>query len=120
LVWGNGLLETKYAIGVSTITLDTYVFENKIPYIDILKIDVQGAENKVLTGAAKCFFERKIGLVYTEIITANTYVNQVGYNETISLMEAFGYDLHKLYNHSYDNAGQLRQVDALFVPRVSV
>ena len=119
-VWGNGLLETKYANSVSTITLDSYISEKQIPYVDILKIDVQGAENKVLLGASKSFSERKIGLVYTEIITASTYINQVGYNRTIELMDSFRYDLLKLYNHSYDGAGQLRQVDALFVPRVNV
>jgi len=47
-----------YTEEVQSITLDTYCENNKIEFIDLLKIDVEGAEYQVILGA-KSLFERK-------------------------------------------------------------
>jgi hypothetical protein len=41
-------------------TLDTYCEKNEIPQIDLLKIDVEGAEYQVMNGAQKLFSEKRI------------------------------------------------------------
>jgi FkbM family methyltransferase len=47
-------------------TVDHYCTENRIKQIDLLKIDVEGAELNVLKGAQKMFAEKKIGLCVFE------------------------------------------------------
>ena len=55
------------------ITLDTYCEENKIKQIDILKIDVQGFEDKVLDGAQNLLKASKIKLIQLELIFTEIY-----------------------------------------------
>ena len=45
---------------VAATTIDTYCMENRIDHIDLLKIDVEGAEYQVLRGARKMLENQKI------------------------------------------------------------
>jgi len=54
-------------------TLDNYCKKNNIDKIDILKIDTQGYEDKVLEGSLKFIKKNKIGIVITEIILDDVY-----------------------------------------------
>lgn len=112
--WGKGLLETESIIEVEVTTLDAFMEASNIDYIDILKMDVQGAEYLVLEGAKKALSAGKVGLVYTEIILLPTYQEQQPIDETIAFMRKYGYELFNFYNQSMTPEGQLRQVDALF------
>lgn len=47
-------------------SVDDFCARNKIPRIDFLKIDVEGAEMSVLTGAANLLEHGKIGMIYFE------------------------------------------------------
>jgi FkbM family methyltransferase len=51
LTWGSGLLETKTIVQAEFRTLDSVLEAMRIPRIDILKLDVQGAEPLVIEGA---------------------------------------------------------------------
>ncbi len=51
---------------VNTDTIDNYCSINNINEIDILKIDVEGSEKRVLLGAEKTL--KKIKIIYTEIV----------------------------------------------------
>ncbi len=44
VIWGGGLLDTTGKVEVAVTTVDHFVRDNKIAHIDILKLDVQGAE----------------------------------------------------------------------------
>ena len=55
------------------ITLDDYCEEKKIEQIDILKLDVQGFEDKVLEGAQKLLKASKIKLIQLELIFTEIY-----------------------------------------------
>ena len=48
------------SVDIASISIDDYCERNSIKYIDLLKIDVEGAELNVLIGARKMFSERKI------------------------------------------------------------
>lgn len=56
---------------VTTIKLDDYVKNNSVEYIDLLKIDVEGAEYKVLTGALETIGKRKIKNIQFEFGAGN-------------------------------------------------
>ena len=51
---------------VNTDTIDNYCSINNVNEIDILKIDVEGSEKRVLLGAEKTL--KKIKIIYTEIV----------------------------------------------------
>ena len=54
-------------------TLDNYVKENNIQKIDLLKIDTQGYEDKVLEGSIETIKNNKVSIVLTEIMFDNVY-----------------------------------------------
>ena len=53
-------------IKVKTITLDEYCSENKINYIDFIKIDTEGNEYAVLQGAYNLINSQSIGIIQFE------------------------------------------------------
>ena len=61
--------------------MDSFVAANKISRIDFLKIDVQGAEHKVLSGAIETLSQKIPKLIQLEIILGDTYEGQksIGY-----------------------------------------
>ena len=112
--WGENLLTTKEAIKIEIRKLDSVIEKLKISHIDILKLDVQGAEYLVLSGAQQAARDSKISLLYTEIITLPTYVGQKRFDEMLGIYYNSGLNLHGFYNMSRTKFGQLRQLDAIF------
>jgi FkbM family methyltransferase len=111
--WGEGLVSSKGVVQCQFTTLDEFVAEKRIDFIDILKIDVQGAETQVLAGAKKSLASHKIGLIYAEIITMPTYKGQKPFWEILKWFEESGMSLYNIYNCSLTE-GRLRQIDAIF------
>ena len=58
---------------VNVIKLDDYCKENNINQIDLMKIDTQGYEDKVLEGSVNIIKENKIKAIKTEIMFDNVY-----------------------------------------------
>jgi hypothetical protein len=52
---------------VATTTLDDYASEADIARIDLLKIDVEGAEERVLRGAQRLLDERRVAALVLEV-----------------------------------------------------
>lgn len=119
-IWGDNLLDSKEVITVKLKTLDEVVLENKIDRIDILKIDVQGAEYKVIIGGEKTLKKGIVKIVYTEIITLPTYQGQTDLESMIRLFREMDFELFSIYNNSYSNEGRLRQIDAIFTYKEKV
>jgi FkbM family methyltransferase len=112
--WGPKLLDTQAGIDVQLTTLDAFCADRSIPHIDILKLDVQGAELDVLAGAAGLMGRHAIDLVYMEMIVAPTYVGQHDLHAYLSLFRDRGYVLFDFYNPVRKN-GRLLQTDNVFV-----
>jgi len=58
---------------VSVIKLDDYCKDNNINQIDLMKIDTQGYEDKVLEGSINTIKENRIKAIKTEIMFDNVY-----------------------------------------------
>ena len=62
-------------------TLDNYLNQNNINKIDLLKIDTQGYEDKVLEGAVNTIKNNKIGIIITEIIFDDVYSKSFAFSD---------------------------------------
>lgn len=113
--WGKGVLETTRRITASFSTIDRFVAEMNIPSIDILKLDVQGAEYLVIEGAAQSLAAARINIIYSEIIIQPTYKNQKELHEVLGVFYDCGFRLHNIYDLSRTSDGKLRQIDAIFM-----
>jgi hypothetical protein len=100
-------------VTVPTQTLDAFCNEHQIDSIDILKLDVQGAEKKVLAGAVNLLNRRAIKTVYLEMIIAPTYVGQSRLDEIFKLMNDGDLSLVDIYDIGRSGP-LLLQFDALF------
>lgn len=116
-----GYFKTQNVVKIQTNTLDNFAQNNQIAHIDILKMDVQGAEHLVLRGAEKMLKQQKISLIYTEIIVKPSYDGQKSLDEMLTLVRSFGYNLYGFYNYLYGSKGEVIQLDALFTsPKFSI
>ena len=112
--WGKGFLETNKTLSAEFKTLDSVLETISVPVIDILKIDVQGAEHLVMNGAVQACRQGRIQLVYSEIITQPTYSGQQRLDETLASFYNRGFDLYNIYNMDFTGDGRLRQMDVIF------
>lgn len=112
--WGKGLLETKELVKAHFTTIDSFVKDINIPRIDILKLDVQGAENLVMKGAKESCLKQAIEIIYSEFITQPTYKNQLRFDEMLHEFYTCGFDLHNIYNMVLTSKGKLSQIDVIF------
>jgi FkbM family methyltransferase len=108
---GNNL-QTENQIEVSTQTVDDFCQQQKIPRIDILKLDVQGGEYAVLQGARRMLSDQTIDLIYMEMIMAPAYIGQRSFLEYLTFLDSYRYRLFGLYNwfHCHDRLSQTDMV----------
>lgn len=72
---------------VSCKTINTFCKENSIDKIDLLHIDVEGAEFKVIQGIG----DVKPDLIFAEFLIDGGWENQASFNETLDLIYSLGY-----------------------------
>ena len=83
------------------ITLDDYAKNNKINDIDILKIDTQGYEDKVLQGAQELLKKNKIKMIILEIIFSEIYENPLQIFDVEKFLIVNNYKLFGISNGSF-------------------
>ncbi len=111
--WGEGLYEAQKLVKVPTVTIDSFVRENNINQIDILKMDTQGTEHLIMEGAKETIAKGKIKVIFTELIVVPTYKNQLALDEMLEVYRRFGFELYTLFNYS-NSEGKLRYMDGVF------
>lgn len=94
-------------------TLDNFCYQEKINFIDFIKIDVQGSEYLVLEGAKKTLLNKKIKVLQIEVIMADTYQGQKSIGYYISILESYGYKFINFSDCVFRN-GILIQSDLFF------
>ncbi len=76
---------------VASRALDSFIQEKQIPYVDVLKIDVEGAELSVLKGAQKSLRTGKIKAIIWE---SNMQATPEERQKTRNYLSNFGYTHH--------------------------
>lgn len=102
---------------VHTTTLDTFCAQQAITKIDLLKMDIQGAELSALRGAERLLREGRVHLLYLEVQFISLYEGQAWASEIMEYLRGYGYSLVDLYDRRYAKDGSLKWADALFVKR---
>lgn len=102
-------------ISVPLDTLDQFCAGRGIDYIDILKIDVQGAELQVLRGAARMLAGGRIGMLYLEANLAETYVGQTTLAGMLNYLEPVGYRIWNILPFVYTCANRAWTANVLFL-----
>jgi FkbM family methyltransferase len=106
------------AIGVTTIeveTLDDYCAKCHIELIDVLKLDVQGYERRVLQGGEQMLSRGKVAVILTEVLFAQLYEGQSYFQDLYADLWKYGFRLANIYNPSVNNRHFISWCDALFV-----
>ena len=102
-------------IEVDTTTIDNFCNRENISQIDILKLDVEGAEIKALRGACDKLSKHAVSLIYTEVMFTPHYEGGCMSHELTGFLEQYGYTLFNLYNLKRAKNGQLRWGNAIFI-----
>jgi FkbM family methyltransferase len=107
-------LEVREVIKCRLATLDTICKENEFnDVVNLLKIDVQGAEHLVLAGAEATL--KRTELIWTEVSFQPLYDGSSTIEDVITFCKVRGFILKHLTEGFCGSNGELLQGDALFV-----
>lgn len=100
-------------VKVRAVTLDAWAASERVERVDVIKLDVQGAELRVLQGGERVL--RHVKLVYTEAQWHPTYEGAALLCDVWAHLRRFGFSLFHFYNTWGGEDGQVVQGDAIFV-----
>jgi FkbM family methyltransferase len=100
-------------INISSLTLDVlYATHLRNTQIDLLKVDVQGAEHLVLAGAEQAL--KQTNFAWVEVSFKQLYDNSMLFSDIYNLMVQSGFILLEISPGHRSVAKELLQADALF------
>jgi FkbM family methyltransferase len=106
-------------ITVRTTTLDTFMGEQKLSEIDLLKLDVEGAEVMALKGAKAALAGSKISAIMLEAMLQPMYRGQPLLWDVVAHLREHDYQLYNIYEISESTIRQALFCNALFLsPRL--
>lgn len=100
------------SIQVPTMTLPELMIQEKLPTVDLLKLDLQGAERLVLTGGAAVL--DRVQVIYTEIFFEQLYAGAWLFWDMNEFLSHRGFKLCGLSNIVHAPDGDLVQANATF------
>jgi FkbM family methyltransferase len=102
---------------VRAVTLDRFVADRGIDRIDLLHMDIQGAELSALKGAEALLKQKRVALIYCEVEFYPLYRGQPLIWDVGRHLDALGYKFYSFYEPYYHEANRrvLSWSDALFV-----
>jgi len=108
---------TTKKINSEIITLDDYAREKSISNIDILKIDTQGFEDKVLLGAQKLLKENKIKLIQLELIFSEIYEDPLHIYDVEKILIPNNYKIFGISNNGNLARDYIYQSDFIYISK---
>jgi FkbM family methyltransferase len=110
--WFGRDLAVARTIRVPTMTLSTLMEEQGLRTVDLLKLDLQGAERLVLTGGETVL--EKVRVIYTEVFFEQLYAGAWLFWEMNEFLAGRGFKLCGLSNVVHARDGDLVQANATF------
>jgi FkbM family methyltransferase len=107
-------------VNVETRTLDSIIADLGLSRIDVLKVDVQGAEDDVFAGGKQLLSSQSVRLIFTELLFVPVYAQQANAEDLIAFLHKSGYRLYDFYNFAHQPSGQLLWGDAIFLSEEEV
>ena len=93
---------TKKVQKTQVITLDSYCHKNSVQFIDILKIDTQGYEDKVLKGCEDIFKNNLVKAVETEIMFDDVYEKHLTFTDIEKNLLPYNFRFSAIENYNYN------------------
>ena len=103
---------------VQSITLDQYCDKNKIEFIDLLKMDVEGAEYQVMLGAKSLFKSKKVRCCIFEF-GGTTFDMRNTPEEIESFLASCGYSISNIVKGNSNFPGRSSALSANFSMHVA-
>jgi len=110
--WFSRDLRVARKVQVPTMTLPALMEEQGLETVDLLKLDLQGAERLVLTGG-EAVLER-VRVIYTEVFFEQHYAGAWLFREMDGFLSSRGFKLCGLSNIVHASDGDLVQANATF------
>ena len=95
-------------------SLDSFCSEKQIGHIDLIKIDVQGYDLRVLEGSSKMLNRGQIKCVLVELPLKSYYKEQANFEEIFIFLKKNNYLMYGLYNLWHDDK-KIDHCDGLFI-----
>ena len=100
---------------VNICTLDDYCLKNKIDTIDLLKIDTQGYEDRVMQGGINTLKNKKIKAIVTELMFDNVYEKYFSFSDIEKYLIAHNFRMVGIYLSSNSLFGNLTFLLTFFI-----
>ena len=110
--WFGRDLRVAQTVTVPTMTLPALLEEQGLSGVDLLKLDLQGAERSVLMGGAAVL--ERIQVIYTEVFFEQLYEGAWLFAEMNEFLSGRGFKLCGLSNIVHARDGDLVQANATF------
>lgn len=110
--WFGRELRVARTLPVPTITLPALMEEQGLRTVDLLKLDIQGAERFALTGGESVL--ERVQVIYTEVFFEQLYAGAWIFSETTQFLAGRGFKLCGLSNIVHARDGDLVQANATF------
>ncbi|MEN3368069.1 MAG: hypothetical protein V7609_212 [Verrucomicrobiota bacterium] len=110
--WFSRDLEVDRAIRVPTMTLPVLMEEQGLQTVDLLKLDLQGAERLVLTGGEQML--DRVRVIYSEVFFEQLYAGAWLFSDMNEFLSGRGFKLCGLSNIVHAPDGDLVQANATF------
>ncbi|MFN2509151.1 MAG: FkbM family methyltransferase [Chthoniobacterales bacterium] len=113
--WSSLDLQVARTVRVRTVTLGQLLLEEGLDSVDLLKLDLQGAERLVLTGSEETL--PRIRVIYTEVFFERLYEEAWLFWEMNEYLTGRGFKLCGISNISHGRIGDLLHANAVFRQR---